>query len=140
MRNSGPAAQEMRVLQLQQIRRDHGDTAGKMDDIPEESRDESEGEEPGYDQTEHGGKLTRVLAWRTIVDTRWNSVYYLVERFLALQPAIEQWCREHPMSPFIIQVSTARRWSICLTFQRVSFNMQNNGVIIPLRVLVLQGG
>ena len=44
-------------------------------DESEETKDE---EEAGYFNED--GQLTRVLALRVLVDTRWNSLYYMIER------------------------------------------------------------
>ena len=100
MRGSSVAAEEMRVLQRQQIRRQNEG----LEDIEEEPREETESDEPGYDAKEHGGKLTKVLAWRAPVETRWNSLYYMVERLLAMRPACEEWCRDHAMQDTLLEV------------------------------------
>ena len=41
--------------------------------------EENEGEEEA-DYSNENGQLTRVLALRVLVDTRWNSLYYIIER------------------------------------------------------------
>ena len=71
MRKSTRATEELRHLQTQQVLKDTppGDSES----------DENEGEEGGgYVQGDD--RLTRVLALRAPVDTRWNSLYFMIER------------------------------------------------------------
>ena len=42
--------------------------------------EKNEGEKKGGVYVNEGGPLTRVLALRVPVDTRWNSLYYMIER------------------------------------------------------------
>ena len=123
MRKSTPAAEEMRRLQRQQIERQNEGI--NMDDVEEDSREESEGEEPGYDLRRHEGKLKRVLAFRQEVETRWNSLYYMVERLLAMQPACEQWCRDHAMHEVQLEVTTFASCFVLVLFCASMRTMQS---------------
>ena len=78
MRKSTHAIEEFCNLQKQQVLKD---TPGGTSPITNPKVDESEGnegeEEAGYSNED--GQLTRVLALRVPVDTRWNSLYYIIE-------------------------------------------------------------
>ena len=58
------------------------DTSGGTSPITNPEVDESEEnegeEEAGYSNKD--GQFTRVLALRVLVDTRWNSLHYMIER------------------------------------------------------------
>ena len=79
MWKSAHATGEFRNLQKQQVLKD---TSGETFPITNPKVDESEEnkgeEEAGYSNED--GQLTRVLALRVSVDTRWNSLYYMIER------------------------------------------------------------
>lgn len=78
VRRSTKASEELRVLQRQQVLKDTPQGASAITDPEEDQAEENEGEpEAGYTNE---NRLTRVLALRSTVDTRWNSVYYLIER------------------------------------------------------------
>ena len=79
VRKSSRATQELRELQKQQVLKDTptGDDPITNPEVDED--DENEGEaEGGY--SESSERLKRVLALRSPVDTRWNSLYYMIER------------------------------------------------------------
>ena len=78
VRKSTRATEEHRHLQKQQVLKDtpQGDspiTNPELDEI-----DENEGEEGG-EYVQEDDRLTRVLALRALVDTRWNSLYFMIE-------------------------------------------------------------
>ena len=79
VRKSTHATEEFHNLQKQQVLKD---TLGGTSPITKPEVDESEEnegeEEAGYSNGD--GQLTRVLALRVPVDTRWNSLYYMIER------------------------------------------------------------
>lgn len=78
VRRSTKASEELRVFQRQQVLKDTPEGATAITDPEEDQAEENEGEpEPGYTNEK---RLTRVLAMRSTVDSRWNSVYYLIER------------------------------------------------------------
>ena len=79
MRKSTRATEELHHLQKQQVLKDTplGDSPITNPELDES--DENEGEEGGgYVQGDD--QLTRVLALRAPVDTRWNSLYLMIER------------------------------------------------------------
>ena len=79
MRKSTRAIEELHHLQKQQVLMDTplGDSPITNPELVES--DENEGEEGGgYVQGDD--RLTRVLALRAPVDTRWNSLYFIIER------------------------------------------------------------
>ena len=79
MRKSTRATEELRHLQKRQVLKDTppGDSPIMNPELDES--DENEGEEGGgYVQGDD--RLTRVLALRAPVDTRWNSLYFMIER------------------------------------------------------------
>ena len=72
------AAEEFHNLQKQQVLKD---TPEGTSPITNPEVDESE-ENKGEEETGHSnedGQLTRVLALRVLVDTRWISLYYMIE-------------------------------------------------------------
>ena len=79
MRKSTRTTEEFRNLQKQQVLKD---TLGGTSPITNPEVDESEEnegeEEVGYSNED--GQLARALALRVPVDTRWNSLYYMIER------------------------------------------------------------
>ena len=79
MWKSTRATEEFRNLQKQQVLKD---TPGGTSPITYPKVDESEEdqgeEEAGYSNED--AQLTRVPALRVPVDTRWNSLYYMIER------------------------------------------------------------
>ena len=79
MRKSTLATEEFHNLQRQHVLKD---TPGGTSPITNPKVDESEEnkgeEEAGYSNED--GQLTRVLALTVPVDTRWNSLYYMIER------------------------------------------------------------
>ena len=79
MRKSTRATEELRHLQKQQVLKDTppGDSTITNPELDES--DENKGEEgEGYVQDDD--RLIRVLALRAPVDTRWNSLYFMIER------------------------------------------------------------
>ena len=79
VRKSTHATEEFHNLQKHQVlkgtpRGTHPITNPKVD---ESEKNEGE-EEGGY--VNEDGRLTRVLALQVPVDTRWNSLYYIIER------------------------------------------------------------
>ena len=79
MRKSTRATEEFRNLQKQQVLKDTlGGTSPIINPEVHESEENEGEEEAGYSNED--GQLTRVLALRVPVDTRWNSLYYMVER------------------------------------------------------------
>ena len=79
MRKSTHATEEFHNLQKHQVLKD---TLGGTSPITNPKVDESEEnegkEEAGYSNED--GQLTRILALRVPMDTRWNSLYYMIER------------------------------------------------------------
>ena len=79
VRKSTRATEELCHLQKQQVLKDtpQGDSPITNPELDES--DENEGEEGGgYVQGDD--RFTRVLALRAPVDTRWNSLYFMIER------------------------------------------------------------
>ena len=79
MRKSTRATEELRYLQKQQMLKDTppGDSLITNPELDESDKNEGE-EGGGYIQEDD--RLTRVLALRAPVDTRWNSLYFMIER------------------------------------------------------------
>lgn len=78
VRRSTKASEELRLLQKQQVLKDTPQGVTPITDPEEDQDDEYEAEpEAGYTGE---SRLTRVLALRSPVDTRWNSLYYMIER------------------------------------------------------------
>ena len=79
MRKSTRAIEELRHLQQQQVLKDTppGDSPITIPELDES--DENEGEEGGG-YVQEDDRLTRVLALRVPVDTRWNSLYFMIKR------------------------------------------------------------
>ena len=79
MRKSTRATEEFRNLQKQQVLKDTPKGTPPITNPEVDESDENEGEEEaGYFNED--GQLTRVLALRVPVETRWNSLYYMIER------------------------------------------------------------
>ena len=79
MRKSIRATEELRHLQKQQVLKDHPPRDSPITNPELDESDKNEGEEGGgYVQGDD--RLTRVLALRAPVDTRWNSLYFMIER------------------------------------------------------------
>ena len=79
VRKSTGATEEFCNLQKQQVLKDapRGASPITNPEVDESEENESE-EEAGYSNDD--GQLTRVLALRVPVDTRWNYLYYMIER------------------------------------------------------------
>ena len=79
MRKSTRATEQFRNLQKQQMLKDTpGGTSPITDPEVDESEENEDEEEAGY--SKEAGQLTRVLALRVPVDTRWISLYYMIQR------------------------------------------------------------
>ena len=66
------------MLQKQQVLKDTPQGSNPITDPEEDEEEENEGDpEAGYANEE---RLTRVLALRALVETRWNSLYFMIER------------------------------------------------------------
>lgn len=77
-KRSSKASEELRTLQKQQVLKDTPQGSNPITDPEEDEEEENEGDpEGGYANEE---RLTRVLALRAPVETRWNSWYYMIER------------------------------------------------------------
>ena len=78
MRKSTRATEELRHLQKHQVLKDTPPGDSPITNPKLDESDENEGEEEGgYVQGDD--RLTRVLALRAPVDTRWNSLYFMIE-------------------------------------------------------------
>ena len=79
VRKSTRATEELCNLQKQQVFKDTppGDSPTTNPELDES--DENEGEEGGG-HVQEDDRLTRVLALKAPVDTRWNSLYFMIER------------------------------------------------------------
>ena len=79
MRTSTCATEEFCNLQKQQVPKDTPGGTSPITNLEVDESEENEGEEKvGYSNEE--GQLTMVLALRVPVDTRWSSLYYMIER------------------------------------------------------------
>ena len=79
MRKSTHAIEELHNLQKQQVLKETPGGTSPITNPEVDESEENEGEEEaGYSNED--GQLTRVLALRVLVDTRWNSLYYMIER------------------------------------------------------------
>ena len=79
MRKSTRATQESHNLQKQQVLKDTPGGTSPITNPEVDESEENEGEEEaGYSNED--SQLTRVLALRVPVDTRWSSLYYMIER------------------------------------------------------------
>ena len=79
VRKSTHATEEFRNLQKQQVLKDTPGGTSLITNPEVDESEENEGEEEaGYSNED--GQLTGVLALRVPVDTRWNSLYYMIER------------------------------------------------------------
>ena len=78
-KRSSKAPEELRTLQKQQVLKGTPQGNNPIMDPEEDEEEENEGDpEGGYTNEE---RLTRVLALRVPVETRWNSWYYMMERY-----------------------------------------------------------
>ena len=79
VRKSMRAIEEFSNLKKQQVPKDTARGISPITNSEVDESEENEGEEEvGYSNED--GQLTRVLALRVPVDTRWNSLYYMIER------------------------------------------------------------
>ena len=78
VKRSSKASEELRTLQKQQVLKNTPQSNNPITDPKEDKEEENKGDpEGGYANEE---RLTRVLAFRAPVETRWNSWYYMIER------------------------------------------------------------
>ena len=73
------ATKEFRNLHKQQVLKDTLGGTSPITNLEVDESEENEGEEEAVYSNEDG-QLTRVLALRFPMDTRWNSLYYMIER------------------------------------------------------------
>ena len=73
------ATEEFRNLQKEQVLKDTPKGTPTITNPEVDESEENEGEEEGGYVNEDG-RLTKLLALRVLVDTRWNSLYYTIER------------------------------------------------------------
>ena len=79
VRKSSRATQELRNLQKQQVLKDTPEGDSPITDPEVDETEENEGEaEAGCSDGDE--RLKRILALRAPVDTRWNSLYFMIER------------------------------------------------------------
>ena len=79
VRKSTRATEEFHNLHKQQVLKDTPRGTSPITNPEVDESEENEGEEEaGYSNEE--GQLTRLLALRVLVDTRWNSLYYTIGR------------------------------------------------------------
>ena len=78
-RKSTRAPEEFRNSQKQQVLKDtpRGTSPITKPEVDESEENEGE-EEAGYSNKD--GQLTKVLVLRVPMDTRWNFLYYMIER------------------------------------------------------------
>ena len=79
MRKSTRATEELRHLQTQQVLKNTPPRDSPITNPELDESDENEGEEGGG-YVQEDDRLTRVLALRAPVDTRWNSLYFMIKR------------------------------------------------------------
>ena len=79
MRKSTHATEELRSLQKKQVLKDIPQGDHPITEPEVDESDENEGEAEG-DYVQEEDLLTRVLALRATVDTRWDSLYFMIER------------------------------------------------------------
>ena len=79
MRKSTHATEEFHNLQKQQVLKDTPKGTPPITNPKVDESEENKGEEEA-DYSNEDGQLTRVLALRVLVDTRWNSLYYMIKR------------------------------------------------------------
>ena len=79
MRKCTRATEEFRNLQKQQVLKDTPRETSPITNPEVDESEENEGEEEAGNSNEDG-QLTRVLALTVPMDTRWNSLYYMIER------------------------------------------------------------
>ena len=78
-KRSSKASEELRTLQKQKVLKDTPQGSNPITDPEDDEEEENEGDpEGGYANEE---RLTRVLGLRDPVETRWNSWYYMIERY-----------------------------------------------------------
>ena len=79
VKRSSKASEELRTLQKQQVLENTPEGSNSITDPEEDEEEENEGDpESGHAIEE---RLTRVLALRAPVEMRWNSWYYMIERY-----------------------------------------------------------
>ena len=79
MRKSTRATEELCHFQKQQVLKDAPPEDSPITNPELDESEKNEGEEGGgYVQKDD--RLTRVLPLRAPVDTRWNSLYFMIER------------------------------------------------------------
>ena len=79
MRKSTRTIEEFRKLQKQQVLKDTPGGTSPITNLEVDESEENKGEEEaGYSNEE--GQLTKVLALRFPMHTRWNSMYYMIQR------------------------------------------------------------
>ena len=72
-------SEDLRTLQKQQVLKDTPQGCNSITDPEEDEEEENEADPEGeYANEEH---LTRVLALRPLMEKRWNSWYYMIERY-----------------------------------------------------------
>ena len=79
MRKSTRATEELRHWQKQQALKDTLPGDSPITNAELDESDENKGEEGGG-YVQEDDRLTRVLALRAPMDTRWNSLYFMIER------------------------------------------------------------
>ena len=72
------ATKDFRNLQKQQVLKDTPGGTFPIANPEVDESEENEGEEEA-DYSNEDGELTRVLALRVSVDTRWKSLYYMIK-------------------------------------------------------------
>ena len=80
VRKSRRATEEFHNLQKQQVLKDTPRWTSPITNPKVDESEENEGEEEEAGYSNEDGQLTKVLALRVLVDTRWNSLYYMIER------------------------------------------------------------
>ena len=79
VRKSSRATQELRNLQKQQVLKDTPEGDSPITDPKVDETEENEGEAVAG-CSDGDERLKRILALRAPVDTRWNSLYFMIER------------------------------------------------------------
>ena len=78
-KKSSKVSEELRTLQKQQVLKDTPQGSKPITGAEEDEEEENEGDlEDGYANEE---RLMRVLALMAPVEMRWNSWYYMIERY-----------------------------------------------------------
>ena len=78
VRKSTCGTEELHHLQKQQVLKDTHPGDSPITNPELDESDENEGEETGG-YVQEDDRLTRVLALRAPVDTRWNSLYFMIK-------------------------------------------------------------